>query len=416
MAKIEGFKCVSCSKEHGAKDVRYICPSCGGNVQVVYDYKAARGRLTRKFFAENPDQSPWRYLDLLPLKGDPSFWPVESGWTPLFHAQRLGRKLGLSRLHLKDDGRQPSASFKDRASAVVLARALETGERAIAAASTGNAAASMACLAAGSGLRTVIFVPQSAPPAKLTQLLVFGATVVTVMGNYDDAFDLCLQATEKFGWYNRNTGFNPFTREGKKTCAFEICEQLDWEAPDKVFVPVGDGNILSGLWKGFQEFERLKLIKKTPQLVAVQAEKSDAVKKAFETGNKLEPVSGQTLADSISVRLPRDGQAAVEALRQSQGFAVSVTDQEILEAVVSVAREANVFAEPAGAASVAGLKKAAQQGRVGAQESVVALLTGNGLKDAASVVQALKPPYLIRPSIEELEVLMDKHAGHFTAP
>ena len=232
--------------------------------------------------------------------------------------------------------------------------------------------------------------------------------VIAVKGTYDQAFDLCLKATEEFGWYNRNTGHNPFTREGKKTCSFELVEQLGWQCPDKVFVPVGDGNIISGIWKGFKDFHALGLIDRLPQLVAVQAAGSDAVKRAFESDGVIRPVSGDTMADSISVSVPRDGEAAVKALKESKGFAVSVTDDEILAAMRDTARRESVFGEPAGVASVAGLRKATAQGMVKSGEKVVALITGNGLKDVASAMKAVGKPHLIEPEVGELKRLVER--------
>ncbi|MCX5796042.1 MAG: threonine synthase [Elusimicrobia bacterium] len=402
---VVGFRCVRCGKD--APDAKgYVCPACSGNLDVVYDYKAVKERLTRKSLEQNPDRSVWRYKDILPIARYQGVPIVHIGWTPLYKAERLGRDLGLANLYLKDDGRNPSASFKDRAGAVAVAKALELGERTITGASTGNAASSMACLTAGLGLKTIIFLPEKAPVAKIAQLLVFGATVIAVKGTYDQAFDLCLKATEEFGWYNRNTGHNPFTREGKKTCSFELVEQLGWQCPDKVFVPVGDGNIISGIWKGFKDFHALGLIDRLPQLVAVQAAGSDAVKRAFESDGVIRPVSGDTLADSISVSVPRDGEAAVKALRESKGFAVSVTDDEILAALRDTARRESVFGEPAGVTSVAGLRKAAGLGLVKRDERVVALITGNGLKDVASAMKAVGKPYLIAPDAGELKKLV----------
>ncbi|OGS30601.1 MAG: threonine synthase, partial [Elusimicrobia bacterium RIFOXYA2_FULL_69_6] len=294
--------------------------------------------LSRRSLARCADRSLWRYAPALPVAEGARLAAPQIGWTPLYEAPRLAAALGLRRLVVKDDGRNPSASFKDRANAVVLARALGQKERTVTTASTGNAASSLACLAAGLPLKTVIFVPQTAPEAKVAQLLVFGATVVAVRGTYDDAFDLCGQAAAEYGWYNRSTGINPFTREGKKTGAYELAEQLGWQVPDLVFVPVGDGNIISGMWKGFTDLRELGLIERLPKLVAVQAEGSAAVKNALERGGAIRPVSGRTVADSISVSLPRDGTAAVRAVRESGGFAVAVKDSEILAAIPELAR------------------------------------------------------------------------------
>jgi len=395
MKKIEGFRCIECEAECGPTEAKYTCPRCEGNLQVVYDYLRLRKRLTRKSLSADPDKSLWRYLELLPLAGRGGLPPVSVGWTPLYRTRKLGSELGLKNLYVKDDGRNPSASFKDRASAVVAARAAQTGEKTVAGASTGNAAASLACMMAGNPTKPIIFVPKTAPPAKLAQLLVYGAHVFSVGGTYDEAFDLCRKACDEFGWYNRNTGYNPFTREGKKTCAFEICEQMNWRVPDLVFVSVGDGNILSGLWKGFTDFYALGLIHELPKLVAVQAAGSNAVALALKNGGAIRPVSGKTLADSISVSLPRDGTAALRALRESKGYAVTVTDQEILAAIPALAQGANVFAEPAGAAAYAGLVRSASAGRVRENDTVVIIVTGNGLKDVSSAMKAVGRPHKV---------------------
>ena len=406
MKKIKTLQCIRCGKDHKLTDTKYNCTSCGGNLQVLYDYNLIKKRLNYDVLKDNPERSIWRYLDILPITSIKNVPPVQVGWTPLYRAEKLGAEVGVSNLYVKDDGRNPSASFKDRASAVVVARALEIKEKVICCASTGNAASSLACLTGSLDMKTVIFVPETAPSAKVAQLLVYGATVIMVKGTYDDAFDLCLKATAEYGWYNRSTGINPFTREGKKTCAFEICEQMNWETPDKVFVSVGDGNIISGIWKGFVEFHRLGIIDRLPQLVAVQAENSDAVKRAFESGGDIQPVSGATIADSISVSVPRDGMAAVMAIKDSGGFAVSVTDAEILEAIPLIARGSNVFAEPAAAATYAGLRKAVKEGRVKENESVVLLISGNGLKDIQSAMKSVGKPYIINPDIDELKKLV----------
>ncbi|MBI4423775.1 MAG: pyridoxal-phosphate dependent enzyme, partial [Elusimicrobia bacterium] len=277
-----GFECLGCGRQHRPAQAKYGCPACGANLQASYDYAKAKRLFSRKRLAAEPRRDLWRYLPLLPVRDAGLARRVQVGWTPLYDAERLARSLGLKRLLLKDDGRNASASFKDRASAVVLAHAAQTRQKIVATASTGNAASSLACLAPGSGLRSVIFVPKAAPAPKLAQLLVFGATVLAVDGTYDDAFELCAKACERWGWYNRSTGLNPYTREGKKTCAFELCEQLGWDVPDEVYVPVGDGNILSGLWKGFTELRLLELIDRLPRLVAVQAQGSAAIARAVQ--------------------------------------------------------------------------------------------------------------------------------------
>jgi threonine synthase len=408
MRHVLGLRCVACAKEHSLRSAPTTCPSCGGNLQVAYDYRLIRRTLTRRSLRDDRDPGLWRYAAALPVRaGSPRPAPLAGG-TPLYEAPRLAAALGLRRVVVKDDGRNPSASFKDRANAVVLTRALELKARVVATASTGNAASSLSCLAAGLPLKTVIFVPETAPEAKIAQLLVFGATVIAVRGAYDEAFELCGRAAERWGWYNRSTGVNPFTREGKKTGAYELAEQMGWEVPDLVFVPVGDGNIISGMWKGFTELRELGLTDRLPRLVAVQAAGSAAVARALESGGAIRPVSGRTLADSISVSLPRDGAAAVQAVRESGGFAVTVSDAEILAAIPELARGANVFAEPAAAAAWAGLKKAAGQGRVGARQTAALLVTGSGLKDVASARKSVGKPYSADPDLERLAPLVRK--------
>lgn len=403
---VSGLRCVRCGQASPLTPKTYVCIACGANLQVQYDYESIRRSWSRDELARNPDHTIWRYAPLYPTATRIESPPV--GWAPLIRAVRLGKKLGLKNLYLKDDGRNPSASFKDRASAIALARARDIGADLVTGASTGNAASSTAVLAAAMGIRTRIFIPRAAPPAKVAQLLAFGAEVLAVDGTYDQAFDLCLAATQRFGWYNRNTGFNPFTREGKKSVSFEISEQLEWKVPDLVVVPVGDGNIISGVWKGFQDFLHIGFIDRAPRLLAVQAAGSAAVVRALDGDGTITPVSGETIADSISVSMPRDGEAAVQAIRASGGFGITVSDQEILAAIPELARGAGVFGEPAGVASYAGLLKAVEQDRIDPQWTIVLLITGNGLKDIASVMKVTGEPRLVPPDPAALGEIFEK--------
>ena len=400
---VTGLRCVreSCDATFSLDETRYICKACGANLQVEYDYDTIRETWSREALADDPDLTMWRYAPLYPVEGRIESPPV--GWSPMFDAPRLGDPLGIKRLQVKDDGRNPSASFKDRASAIALVRAREMGLDLVTGASTGNAASSTAVLAAAMGIQARIFVPKAAPPAKVAQMLAFGAEVLAVDGVYDDAFDLCLAATAKYGWYNRNTGYNPFTREGKKSVSFEICEQRAWQVPDLVVVPVGDGNIISGVWKGFCDLHRIGFIDRLPRLLAAQAENSDAIVSALEGDGTIKAVSGDTVADSISVCVPRDGEAAVRAVRESKGFGVRVTDDEILAAIPELARGAGVFGEPAGVTSLAALKKAAAEGKIDAGWDVVMMVTGNGLKDVASVMKVTEEPRQISADPAKLE-------------
>jgi len=417
MAQALGYRCSICGEEYSLGQVTYTCPADGGNLDVVLDIPATAATTSPERISSSRDHSIWRYLPLLPVE-DPGFdrTPLRAvGWTPLFAPERLSRMVGLGDLWLKDDGRNPTASFKDRASAVVVARAREIGAETVATASTGNAGAALAGMAAAAGQPAVILAPKTAPPAKVAQLLIFGARVILVDGSYDQAFDLTLEASAALGWYCRNTGYNPFTVEGKKTAAYEICEQLAaagasrgappnrWRSPDAVFVSVGDGNIITGLHKGFKDLLELGWIDRLPRLFGVQAEGSAAVYNAFVTGETtIRPVRAETLADSISVDLPRDGLRALRAVRETGGAYVVVTDADILAAIRTLAREAAVFAEPAGAAAYAGLAKATLAGMVDPADQVVLLVTGSGLKDVRAGMQAAGEAVVIEPTLEAL--------------
>ena len=395
-----GFRCFRCGTEQGADFGGYVCPACGGNLEVRYVWPKGA---PAGWWRDESRRDVFRYRALLPVSRLELASPLRVGMTPLYAAPRLGAKAGLQNLFLKDDGQNPSASFKDRAGAVALVRAREIGAQVLCGASTGNAGSSMACLAASVGMPCVIFVPEKAPAAKIAQLLVFGAKVLAVRGTYDDAFDLCMAVCERRGWFNRNTGHNPFTREGKKTAAFEIFEQLG-KIPDWVVVPTGDGNILAGIRKGFCDLKEAGIADRTPKMLCAQSAESQAISAAVwklqQSGATapdwkrvaIAPVAATTVADSISVDIPRDGLAAVRAVIESGGAAVAVPDADILGAIPEIARGAGVFAEPAASCAWAGLKQAARDGVVKPDETVVCMCTGNGLKDVASARKAAGEP------------------------
>ncbi|WP_376789900.1 threonine synthase [Thermoflexus sp.] len=403
-----GFRCGRCGATYDLGEVRYVCPRDGaeGTLDVLYDYDRLRATVSPRQLWEQPPRSIWRYAPLLPLRPD-TLQRVEGagvlqavGWTPLYRAERTARRLGLRAIYIKDDGRNPTASFKDRASALVALKAIEEGASAITTASSGNAAAALAGIAAALHLPAIIFVPHTAPEAKVAQLLIYGARVFLVEGTYDAAFDLTLAAAEAFGWYCRNTAYNPFTREGKKTAAYEIWEQLQGQVPDRVFVPVGDGNILSGLWKGFRDLTALGWIERPPALMGVQAEGSAVLARAWAEGREeIRPEPPRTIADSIAVGQPRDARFALQAVRETGGAFLTVTDEEILTAMRTLAREVGVFAEPAAAAAFAGLEKAVREGGIGETETVVVMITGNGLKDIARAMHAVRQADRISPEV-----------------
>ncbi|MEG0133601.1 MAG: threonine synthase [Clostridium sp.] len=410
MEKIKHLVCSKCGKQVG-EDVMYNCPDCGGEgtLDVIYNMDLVKKELTKEYLKSSEDKNVWRYMPILPLESREGAAPLQIGWTPLYKAKRLEEFFNIKNLYVKDEGRNPTASFKDRATAVGVAKAIELKKDIICAASTGNAASSLSGFAACMGIKNYIFVPKSIPEAKLAQLLVFGSEVILVDGDYDTAFDFCLEAVNHFGWYNRSCAINPYLAEGKKTAAFEICEQLDFKVPDKVIMSVGDGCSISSVWKGFKEFYELGLIDKLPTMVSVQAQGSNPVNRAYRNNSReFDYVKPVTIADSISVGIPRNGYKALNALKESNGITVDVTDEEILSAITTLARQTGVFGEPAGVASFAGLKKLVEAGTIGENETVVIVVSGSGLKDVKSAQKAVTKPDFVKP---DLNILIDYLKG-----
>ena len=395
------LKCVECEREFRIGEVEYVCAQCNGNLDVIYDYDRVRDQLSKSSLAADRNFTMWRYRPLLPIENTSVVPSLTVGWTPIYECKHLTERFGLTQLLIKDDGRNPTASFKDRPSALAVVKAREAGARIITTASSGNAGSALAGMCASVGMRSVIFVPANAPVAKITQLQIYGATVVLVEGNYDQAYDLCIEASRRFGWYQRSTGYNPFTREGKKTAALEIAEQLNWNVPDKVLVSVGDGNIISGLWKGFNDFYRLGFIDRLPQLMGVQSEAACSIIDAVNGDGVVREAPAHTVADSINVGKPRDGTMAVRAIRESGGTGVKVSDDEIITAIPALARQTGVFAEPAAAAAYAGFVSACEKGAINSDDRVLVMLTGNGLKDVDTVRRAVSEPIRVRPDLDE---------------
>lgn len=409
MEKFLGYRCSLCGTAYSPTEVTYLCPKDGGNLDVVLDYDDIRKNIKVDVLRASGESGLWKYLPLLPV-ADPGGQKTalrKAGGTPIYAPTRLAVQLGLEQLWIKDESLNPSASFKDRASAVVVSRAREVGAKVVITASTGNAGAALACMAAAIGQKAIIFAPHTAPQAKIAQLLIFGAQVLLVDGSYDDAFDLSIQAAQEFGWYCRNTGYNPFTSEGKKTAAFEIwdwcqCGNITLRSPLNIFIPVGDGNIISGIYKGFKDLAAIGWIEQIPRLFGVQAEGSAAITNAYNSGTEtILPVSANTFADSISVDLPRDGVRAVRAVRETGGSYLLVSDADILDAMRELGK-VGVFAEPAGAAAYAGLVEAVRQGLIGQNQPVLVLNTGSGLKDVKAAMQAATQPVVIEPTLVSL--------------
>lgn len=409
MSKIIMLKCVKCGREFAESEILYTCPDCGidGILDVVLDYDKIRRNMTSTYFNTHTDYSLWRYLPAIPIDDPKGIQPIQVGWTPLYKVRKLAEKTGLKYFYLKDDSRNPTASLKDRASAVGVAKAIELGRKVVCAASTGNAASSLSGFAASAGIETYIFVPETAPEAKVTQLLIYGSHVFLVKGTYDEAVELCFKAADEFGWYNRSCAINPYLVEGKKTVAYEICEQLGWTAPEIAVVAVGDGCTIAGVWKGFKECYTLGLIDKMPKIVGVQAALSNPVTRAFKKNTyEFDYQKPQTIADSISVGIPRNGIKALNAVHESGGWMVDVTDDEILEAMKILAQSTGVFGEPAGVTSFAGILKMKEQGALTGDESIVSIVSGSGLKDIRSAASAAGKARLVNPDIEEVKQIV----------
>jgi len=379
------YRCTLCGKEYRRNEVKYLCPDCSkdykpgiplkGVLEVVFDYEF----INKKFDKSNPD---WNLFSAV----EPEYYPkYPAGNTPFFIIEKYGREIGFDNLWIKNDGLNPSGSLKDRASFLVVAEANRIKEKNIVTASTGNAASALAAVCASDNKKAIIFVPESAPKAKLVQMYLYGAEVIKVKGTYDDAFRLSLEYTENNPGLNRNTAYHPLTIEGKKTVGLEIFAQNNFKAPDVILIPVGDGVIISGVYKAFYDLKTAGLIDKLPRLVCVQAEKSNAVHNFITTGVYKNADNPKTVADSISVSIPSNAYMAKKAVEESKGFSITVSDEEILNAQVSLARKTGIFAEPSSSAAAAALEKLKKSNLIEKKEQIVLLITGNGLKDIESV-------------------------------
>ncbi len=400
-------KCVKCGRTYAAVPDLTTC-ECGGILDITYDYDYIKSTFTKELLSRRRNNSMWRYRELLPVEPDAPDTPLRVGWSPLYEEPRLARQLGLGKLWVKDDGLNPTASLKDRASAMAVAKAREAGAKVIACSSTGNAASSLAGNAAAAGLKTYIFVPSRAPKGKVAQLMTFGATVISVQGSYEETFELSRQAIDRWGWYNRNAAINPYLSEGKKTVALEIMEQLNWEVPDYIAISVGDGCTIAGLWKGLKDLYAIGFIDRLPRLISAQAEGCCPLNRAIESGEPWHPMEENTLADSIAVGVPRNADKALMAIRESHGLTVNVSDEEILAAQQLLGRTCGVFGEPAGVTGTAGVKKLCERGAIGKNDTVVSVVTGNGLKDVANAIKAAGEPISIPSDMEKLLEAFDR--------
>ena len=390
MDHIAGVRCTVCGRVMPYRE-QMTCPHCGekGILDILFDYDYIKKGFTKKSLADNHDNSMFRYAPLMPVQ------PRDFS--------RFLRVGCIKALYIKDDGLNPTASLKDRASAVAVAKALELGYDTIACSSTGNAASSLAGNAARMGVKAVIFVPERAPEGKVAQLMIFGAKVISVQGNYRETFELSRAAIDKYGYYNRNAGINPTLTEGKKTVALEIAEQLNWNVTDWVAVSVGDGCTIGGVYNGFHDLYELGFIERIPKILGVQSTGCCPFVDAARENRDLIPAEENTLADSIAVGVPRNPKKALRAVSASNGAWIAVSDEDILATMGILGRSEGVFGEPAGVTATAGVMKAVQQGIIKPNETVTTISTGSGLKDVKNALRAAGRPHKCAPSIEALE-------------
>src|SRR5437588_3105390 len=411
-SKMKGLICRECGKEYPAVSL-HVCELCFGPLEVQYNYKEIQASLTRKKIESGP-KSLWRYVDLLPIEGEPTIG-LHAGLTPLVRAKNLGDELGLAVLYVKNDTvNHPTLSFKDRVVSVALTRARELGYETVACASTGNLANSVAAHAAAAKMQCYVFIPHDLEAAKVLGNLVYRPNVVEVEGNYDDVNRLCSEIAGEQRWAFVNVNIRPYYSEGSKTLAYEVVEQLDWTAPDQVVVPMASGSLLTKIWKGLNELQKLGLVTDMHTHVhGAQAEGCSPIAAAYKEGRDFfKPVKPKTIAKSLAIGNPADGYYALKAAAESGGAMDTVTDEEIVEGMTLLAQTEGIFAETAGGVTVGVLKKLAKQGIIKRGDITVALITGNGLKTQDAVINAVGRPTRIPPSLVQFQKTFNLTAPH----
>jgi threonine synthase len=405
MAHVQGLRCRECGREYEVAPV-YTCEWCFGPLEVTYDYDAVAAAVSREGIAAGP-ASIWRYADLLPVDRGHAV-DLGAGFTPLVRADRLAAALGLGEVWVKNDTLNPTNSFKDRVASVALSKALEFGFKTAACASTGNLANSVAAHAARAGLRSFVFIPSNLERAKVVTTAVYGGNVVAIEGNYDDVNRLCAELAGTYRWAFVNVNVRPFYAEGSKTLAYETAEQLGWETPDHVVVPVASGSLLTKIRKGFDELHKIGLLDRAPhvRVSGAQALGCSPVATAWREGSDtIRPVKPDTIAKSLAIGNPADGYFALDAVRQTEGGLAAVSDGEVVEGIRLLARTEGIFAETAGGVTVASLKRLAEEGVVSADERVVVYITGLGLKTLDAV--EADPTATISPTLDAFHEAFD---------
>ena len=398
-------ECINCGTKYPIDEVVYFCRKCGDILEIKIDYDIVEDILKKSGWRKTP-LSVWRYRDLMPISDPTKIVTLNEGGTGLNKCNRLGEALGCKQLYVKNEGENPTGSFKDRGMTVGVTKAVELGAKSVICASTGNTSASLAAYAARAGIRCAVLIPSGKIAyGKLAQAIIYGARVIQVRGNFDQALEIVLKISEKHGNIYLLNSINPFRIEGQKSLGYEICEQLDNDPPHRIVVPVGNAGNISAIWKGFVEFHNLGLVKSLPKMTGIQAEGAAPIAQAIKTGSKeIKPVNKpETIATAIRIGAPVSWKKAVNAIRDSGGTAETVTDEEILEAQKMLSRLEGLFVEPASASSIAGLKKLVENGDVDKDERIVCVTTGHGLKDPDVAIRMSEKPLEVDAEVEAIE-------------
>ncbi|MDH5663806.1 MAG: threonine synthase [Candidatus Bathyarchaeota archaeon] len=400
--------CIACGEKYGADEIVYSCKRCGDLLEVKYDYDLLEAKLKKSDWQSLP-LSVWRYKDFMPIRDPSKIVSLNEGGTGLHSCQRLVNILGVKHLYVKNEGENPTGSFKDRGMSVGITKAVELNTKTVICASTGNTSASLAAYAAKAGLQCIALIPSGKIAyGKLAQAMIYGAKVVQIRGNFDHALKMVLELSEKHREIYLLNSINPYRLEGQKSLAYEICDQLNREPPDRVVLPVGNAGNISAIWKGFTEFHKLCLIDKLPKMTGIQAEGAAPIARAIKNGkDKIVPIDKpETIATAIRIGAPISWKKAMRAIRESGGTAETVTDKEILEAQKMLARSEGLFVEPASASSIAGLKKLFEAGKIDKDEIVVCVTTGHGLKDPDTAIKISEKPSEVDAEIGSIEKLL----------
>ncbi|MCP8308222.1 MAG: threonine synthase [archaeon] len=396
--------CIGCKSEYSLDEIIYYCKKCNDLLEVQMDLEEIKNKIDKRDLVSKP-LSVWKYIDLIPIFDKNKIVTIKEGGTKLHKCENLAEEFGVKKLYVKNEGENPTGSFKDRGMTVGVTKAREFNVKEVACASTGNTAASLSAYASKAGLKCIILIPHGAIAiGKLAQSIVYGAKVIAIKGNFDEALSMVIEASKSLGLYLLNS-INPFRIEGQKTAAFEVCEQLNFHAPDRLIIPVGNAANISAYWKGFKEFYQLDFIKNLPKMIGIQASGASPIVQAIKEGrDRIKPVKNpSTVATAIRIGKPASWKKAIIAIRESKGMAETVTDEEILSAQRLLARKEGLFVEPASASSIAGLKRLIESGSIDRDEEIVCIATGHGLKDPDSAIKFYQEPTVIEPEFKMLK-------------